>query len=456
MQKHSGKLEGLYKYLVAGLILAVPLFPKFPFISIPGTFVSVRLEDFLLAITLVIWIYFAMPNLKKIITNDITLAIILFLAAGLIATLFGILTTNTVVAHIGLIHWLRRVEYFSAFFIGYLAIKNNPKDIGFYLKLFLIVIFLAFIYGYGQKYFSWPIIITQTDEYSKGIALRWTPGSHIGSTFAGHYDLATYLILVLPFFITTFFLIKAKLKRFLLLVVIFSGLWLLVNTASRISQVSYLISSAVALILVKKYKQIIILVIISMIFISLSSNLISRYTGLFDIIKGRIVGMENVLSKQVSAYAASEFPIERRVNLETTPTPVPVIEDRSTSIRLNVEWPRAIRALFKNPLLGTGYSSISLATDNDYLRALGEVGLLGFAAFILIFIRIIRKFLLLLPLTQRFNGFELAFIAGLLGSFIGIFMNAFFIDVFEASKLAITFWLFTGLAIGLINSKNYD
>ena len=54
---------------------------------------------------------------------------------------------------------------------------------------------------------------------------------------------------------------------------------------------------------------------------------------------------------------------------------------RSGEIRFNVEWPRAITAFSKNPLLGTGPGSITLATDNDYLRSLGESGLLGFITF---------------------------------------------------------------------------
>ena len=90
-----------------------------------------------------------------------------------------------------------------------------------------------------------------------------------------------------------------------------------------------------------------------------------------------------------TVYAQDNLLLERK-QLNITPTPPPVFEDRSTNIRLNVEWPRAIRAFSKNPLLGTGYSSISLATDNDYLRALGEVGFLGFISFSLIFVKLIE------------------------------------------------------------------
>jgi len=79
---------------------------------------------------------------------------------------------------------------------------------------------------------------------------------------------------------------------------------------------------------------------------------------------------------------------------EATPSayfePTALAVGRSTDIRLKVEWPRAIKAFLKNPLLGTGYSSITLATDNDYLRMLGETGILGTLAFLAIILEITR------------------------------------------------------------------
>ena len=130
-----------------------------------------------------------------------------------------------------------------------------------------------------------------------------------------------------------------------------------------------------------------------------------------------------------------------------------VREDRSTSIRLNVEWPRALRALTKNPLLGTGYSSIGLATDNDYLRALGEIGVLGFAAFILILRRAGDVFYRAREKLNDLPDIEKGFVAGISGGFLGILINAVFIDLFEASKFATMFWLFVGLAVYLIKDK---
>jgi O-antigen ligase len=147
---------------------------------------------------------------------------------------------------------------------------------------------------------------------------------------------------------------------------------------------------------------------------------------------------------------------QRRINREApTPTPQPVSEDRSSSIRLNVEWPRAVRALAKNPILGTGYSSITLATDNDYLRALGEVGILGFVAFSIIFLRLIKLLLSKLKKLGTVDDIQKCFVAGTTGGLVGVVINASFIDVFEASKFAIIFWLFLGFLAGALRRKDY-
>jgi O-antigen ligase len=168
---------------------------------------------------------------------------------------------------------------------------------------------------------------------------------------------------------------------------------------------------------------------------------LTRYGRIINVVREKIV--YEVRENNV-VYAVED------VGKLPSPTPVPVTEDRSTSIRLNVEWPRAIRSLKKNLLLGTGYSSITLATDNDYLRALGEIGILGFFAFSLLFIRVVRVISKPFPYLKNFKTANLAFITGFAGALAGIFVNAFFIDIFEASKFATIFWLFVGIAVSLI------
>jgi uncharacterized membrane protein YeaQ/YmgE (transglycosylase-associated protein family) len=188
-----------------------------------------------------------------------------------------------------------------------------------------------------------------------------------------------------------------------------------------------------------------------------STGLQTRFESVMHIIYQRITA-----SKSVSYIEGHFVATADQVTITTkSPTPlsiappIPLINDVSIAIRLNVEWPRAIRAIIKNPLLGTGYSSIDLATDNDYLRMLGETGILGFLAFGLIFFRIGKVFVKAFPLWEKLSGLELAYIVGILGAVAGTFVMALFIDLFEASKFATIFWLLLGCAVSLIKSKEY-
>jgi hypothetical protein len=158
----------------------------------------------------------------------------------------------------------------------------------------------------------------------------------------------------------------------------------------------------------------------------------------------------------------AEGPVKVKPTLTPTPTPkvsqeeeeewVPTTElavQYSSGIRFDVEWPRSVRAFKKNPFLGTGYSSVTLATDNDYLRLLAETGVMGFAAFFLIFLEIGRRVLVFLKKAKA--GMERALVAGLAGAAIGLLANAIFIDVFESSKVAFIFWILMGSLVGLMN-----
>ncbi|MBI2025911.1 MAG: hypothetical protein HYT06_00870, partial [Candidatus Levybacteria bacterium] len=122
--------------------------------------------------------------------------------------------------------------------------------------------------------------------------------------------------------------------------------------------------------------------------------------------------------------------------------------DLSFTTRFQGEWPRAMEAFKRNILLGSGYGSVSLAVDNNYLRILGEIGLLGFLAFFGIFISFgiyIKKGFkdIESPLVK---SFVLGFIAGL----IGLFLNATLIDVFEASKIAFVLWILVGITLATL------
>ncbi len=144
MQKLLKLFNGnMGKYLLTAILLVVPLFPKFPAFRIPGTYVAVRLEDFLILFTL---LFFAIPilqNIKSIFKNNISRSILIFLGIGLISLISGIYLTQTVDLKIGLLHWFRRVEYLSLFFVSFVYVRSNKDNNLFFdyaIKILLIFI----------------------------------------------------------------------------------------------------------------------------------------------------------------------------------------------------------------------------------------------------------------------------------------------------------------------------
>ena len=103
MQKRSKLLDTLIRYGIAAILIAVPLYPKFPFLQVPGIYVNIRIEDFLILIVTVLWSLSVFPKLKKLWESNITRAITLFLVVALLSTLSGVIFLHTITPIVGLL-----------------------------------------------------------------------------------------------------------------------------------------------------------------------------------------------------------------------------------------------------------------------------------------------------------------------------------------------------------------
>jgi hypothetical protein len=201
------------------------------------------------------------------------------------------------------------------------------------------------------------------------------------------------------------------------------------------------------LLFIRKRSWIVPLVLVSIVGVLVSPQLKGRY----------IEFITNHLHFSLISPAYAQPASESSKAVDTVPDALksqPVPEDRSFNIRLQAEWPRAVRAFFKNPVLGTGFSSIGLATDNEYLRTLAETGLLGFLAFILIFTRFFKTSM---PWVATYTpSVESAYIVATSCFVISLLFGAVFIDYFAASKIAMMAWILMGLAEKTKHFKNHD
>ena len=192
MRKILSWLDGNLLFLISCFLLAfIPLYPKLPlFEAIPGYIVRVRLEDFLIGFTLIVWLIQLWRKRVVFGPNPLAKPILAYLSIGVLSMISAVFVTRSVPAetlHISkmVLHFLRRVEYFSLFFVFFSSIKSL-KQVKIYLIVLLLTILGVTLYGYGQKYLYWPAFSTMNREFSKGWALYLTQHARVISTFGGH------------------------------------------------------------------------------------------------------------------------------------------------------------------------------------------------------------------------------------------------------------------------------
>lgn len=476
MQKFYLLFEKYFYYLLLGLLIFIPLYPKFPLVGIARTFVAIRLEDIFIGLVVLIWLIGNAKKLRQMFSQTITQLFLLFWFIGFVSLISGVFVTQSVELKLGILHLVRRVEYMVLFLVAATSIKNL-EQVKLAARVVLFGAMFVIIYGFGQLYLSFPVISTTNSEFSKGIVLYLTSGARVNSTFAGHYDLAMYLSIVLSIIAAVLFYAQNLKIKLLLALLGMVGFFLLGLTAARVSFVASLFSLSLVFWLNKKKILLILLVISSLglvmgipelrhrLVATVTVNLLGGGGVKYDPPPGTVnvfTPINNIPEKdraQVLEKIKKDAtdPAKQKTGTSRDIAPGEPINTtelgvyRSYGIRFDVEWPRALNAFYKNPLLGTGYSSITLATDNDYLRSLGETGLLGTLSFTLIFALLAKK---MMKYRNDSASFAKYFIIGMFSATVGLLITAVFIDVFEASKIAEIYWLLMGLAWAvLVNFK---
>jgi O-Antigen ligase len=558
-------------------IFLIPLYPKIPLININYSYISIRAEDFVVAALLLV--YAIQLLRRKVHIPAIFIWPFVFFGASILVSYgLGVFVTKTIVyPQIGLLHTLRRFEYMSIFFVAASAVRNT-KHFKFLLYSFFASVCLVALYGIAQRFAGFPAVSTMNPEFAKGRILFLTPEARVSSTFAGHYDLASYLVFSLPilwgFYMTLiserispltnwlarsvrfayssltsiYHLTLKRLKalahhiqinddivhterftsslpqllymsilailvvgilanavktfelpimttlgigillfslsfqwarRLTMLVLIFISLFTLILTASRTSFIAYIVTVPALLFFFKRYAYTILIITLSIVLMVTNKSLSDRFSKtiqirqfLINVETGDTLVVQKSNSKDLPAgsailrkidtkkLSASDEKLKQQLLLEASQsatlsggvasagsyTEVSAVGvDVSTAIRLQIEWPRAINAFKRNPLFGLGASSITEATDNDYLRWLGEFGLAGFLSFTFILYLIAHFIMVRIPLISA--QLQPLYWGALFG--MGALMiNAGYIDVFEASKVAFTYWFVMGIMVG--------
>lgn len=475
MSKYLEKFEEFLFWFLITILSFVILYQKFPFIEIPKSVVSIRLEDFLILTAVIFWSFYVLVSgkFKDLVKDGIFQAVVLFWFVGLVSSYSAISLIQTVSFSSVIFHFLRRVELLILIFLG-MSIKIDKRRFNLFLATLFSSLLLVNIYGVGQLYFHFPSISTTNTELAKGKIVYLTQGQRINSTFAGHYDLAVFLVMCMilisafviyywPF--KGFSLQKKRNNIFLFSIFIFLlafSFYVFMLTAARLSFVALVFGILALLILLGKKKLIFVASLIFLLVLAYPSQLRDRFILTIKVNINKEWNSFNALNKEQEQRSQLNIPTlpsgSKRLDVgEGLPAdvvpgePVNIAEVavyRSFEIRTKVEWPRAWRAFLRNPILGSGYSSVDLATDNDFLRLLAEVGILGLLSFSLLLFAIIKR---LFYFWRDSKGFLKYYISGLIAMLLAFIVNSFLIDVFEASKVASLLWLLIGVTFGYLN-----
>ena len=489
------------------LLFFIPVYPKLPLFDIRHTWVYIRLEDVLVALLAVGYLITVLRK-KSVLRTPLTLPILLYWLIGGISALHALIvfapSLPELFPHLIILHYLRRIEYMLLFFIVVSTVRSW-RDARDYLTVFFAMAGVVLLYGFGQKFIGFPAFLTMNEEFAKGTPLYLDTGARIPSTFGGHYDLGAFLVLALSLGGSLLFVISGIVRKSVLFVMSIVGFVLLLLTESRVSFFSLAVSFIVLLVMHQKKWLLLPIGIAGVIGIMAAGGLSERFAKTFRIeqVVYDVRTYTPLTRVEDFKYTKSVQDVLKVTNreqqgIEVVPTPTPyeelplgsgfidmpvlygndkngipldpkliyeeenagitelarnyivkptVIYDISFTTRSQGQWPKAVRAFQRNIFLGSGYSIVDVAADNNYLRILAETGLLGFFSYFLVF----GIYFLIVHQARRKKTTPLvrAVLIGLTAGISGLLVNAVLIDVFEASKVAFVLWSLIGVGVGL-------
>ncbi|OQY66586.1 hypothetical protein B6D29_02645 [Microgenomates bacterium UTCPR1] len=103
--------DNLLRILLSFFIFFVPLWPKIPLKMINYTYISIRVEDIYMVLMSLVFLIQLLRG-KVRLNKDYLYIFSAFWGAVLLSTVWGIFVSKTILyAHLGFLHFLRRVEY---------------------------------------------------------------------------------------------------------------------------------------------------------------------------------------------------------------------------------------------------------------------------------------------------------------------------------------------------------
>lgn len=390
-------------------ILLVALMPKLPLIPIRGYMVPIRIVDVFLAFALVMAIARTLFVGGKLRGHFLAGRMLAFLVVEGLSLVFALAFLSTISnPTIGVLYWLRSLEYFSASILTLLAVRTW-RHFRLVLAAFALSTLLVGIYGILQE-FSLVPAFNAMHQSGQIVAIYYMEGFGAGrliSTFGGAYDLAAFYLIAVPILVALGFSSRSRWTRSGLGVVVCLSLLCLYLTFARAPLLSMAVGLGVTFWLMGRQRLSIILACL----LPWPALLIAGF-------KARLLDFFTAPSESVSVYG-----------------------------RVSGEWLSAIHGFLRSPILGTGPTSVGngMGVDGLYVLLLGMTGILG----LVVFLRLVRSALQIELRLSECSGDRLlkALATGLAAGTVGLLINGVTQDTFFSSKVALPYWFLVGLLL---------
>ncbi|MBQ3352674.1 glycosyltransferase [Candidatus Saccharibacteria bacterium] len=415
------------KFYLVVLFLAITIFPKVTLIAIPGSHAGIRLEDLMIAGYLIFFFINGFKNgfgeYKKL--SKIVRALCLCLAAFAISNIVGCISGN-VTPYLAIFYLVRVFEYFVLIFAGRDLI-SIPGGKRLLLNLIKATVVFHGIYAILEYFSLTPDISALINRPTSG---------RVFTTFSGPYELAGYLAICLPLILNEIFVNK-KYTNVLFAVLIFTSVIL---SESRIALVAITVVTIMWVLKavfgarergkgLSPLKVLASALVLAVVAIGVVKGLqSSRFAG---------VDFGDYVNTTISAWEHSDYDYYRwNKQPYYSPLVFSQTDDRSFALRIT-KWTVLIKqAVEVAPLFGLGMSISGEAMDGGIVKLFCETGMIGLILWIILMVTVWK---------QARNNKKISFVV--LSMIAVLFINAIFIDIFDASKVMMAFWFIVGYYI---------
>ncbi len=197
MNKILGGIYSKFNYIILGYVIFCILIPKFPIFFIGDYPTPVRIEDFLWLLLIVSGITILINqkiSIRNVFFSKISISILVWLSISLVSTLINISKNH--IPFSNLLFYIRFFQYLSLYYLSQLF-PLTQTQFKWVLKLLLasttVVIiwsllqFMGLVGGFGGGFYNY--------QYINGT-------DRVFASFSGPYELAGYLLLILPILIS--------------------------------------------------------------------------------------------------------------------------------------------------------------------------------------------------------------------------------------------------------------